>query len=68
MALLGLILTGAALVGLVLLLGKMVRRRAQERPPPSRFASRPPAAGPLPARDPPQDFPPGIDPDKTEPT
>lgn len=60
MTLLGLLLTGGALVAMVLLLGKMVRRRAQDRPGPSRFAARPGGAGPLVDRDPPEDLPPGL--------
>lgn len=65
MAFWGLLLTGLSLVLLVVLLGRIVRRRARMRLEPSRFGSLPPTAGPLPPLDPPEDLPPGL-PDRKE--
>ncbi|MGE0610307.1 MAG: hypothetical protein AB7O62_24675 [Pirellulales bacterium] len=57
MAFWGFLLTGAVLVALVMLLGRMVRRRARLHIGPSRYGVAPLDSGPLPPRDPPQDSP-----------
>ncbi len=54
------LLTGVALILFVVLLGRMVRRRARLRLEPSRFTTPTSTAGPLPPRDPPADLPPGL--------